>query len=210
MTPSLTIRPLGAKDVNTAEQLLTSSMDVEPIFTTIYDNSVKRRKVVRIVLGDLLSRALAKDLAIGAFDGDQLKAVAIWGAPGSYPPSRMEWLKDLPLFFRLARFGIANAVRLARMESNTHTAFPDMPLWYLETLAVDPTTQGMGVGSAFMRGMMETADREQRTCYLETGTEANVRFYTRQGFEVLDPAAQLIPDGQTHWTMIRHPQEPSR
>jgi hypothetical protein len=58
-----------------------------------------------------------------------------------------------------------------------------------------------------MRASLETVDRTGMPAYLETGTERNVRFYERFGFEVREAGIQLAPCGPTHWTMIRYPAD---
>ena len=60
------------------------------------------------------------------------------------------------------------------------------PHWYLSAVGVDPARHGEGLGSALVRRGIERAERDGRPIYLETGTESNVRFYERLGFEVLE------------------------
>ena len=59
------------------------------------------------------------------------------------------------------------------------------PHWYLWALGVEPDSQGRGIGTALLQPVLKQAAADGSPCYLETQTERNVRFYRRQGFEVL-------------------------
>lgn len=63
---------------------------------------------------------------------------------------------------------------------------------------------GRGVGSALMRPVLETCDRDGVPAYLEATSERNKRLYLRHGFEVTDEIR--LPDGPTLWRMWRAPR----
>jgi len=79
--------------------------------------------------------------------------------------------------------------------------------WYLMVLGVHPPEQGTGLGSSLMLPIMRRADEEGLPCYLETGTEVNVRFYSRRGFEVA-AEGNLPGGGPQYWCMRRPPATP--
>ena len=60
-----------------------------------------------------------------------------------------------------------------------------------------------GGGSALLEPMLRRCDSEAVGAYLETGTERNVRFYSRHGFRVTDEVP--LPDGPPMWLMWRDP-----
>jgi len=76
------------------------------------------------------------------------------------------------------------------------------PHWYLFALGTKPELQGTGMGSALIDIGAAKADAAGIPCYLETGTESNVAFYTKRGFEIIDKADVL---GFTLWGMVRKP-----
>ncbi|HSM84120.1 MAG TPA: GNAT family N-acetyltransferase, partial [Nodosilinea sp.] len=82
-----------------------------------------------------------------------------------------------------------------------HQAMP-MPHWYLMLLAVSPRYQRQGVGHQLMQPVLEECDRTHQPGYVETSTEAAVRFYQRHGFEILKtgPFADQAPP---FWTLRR-------
>ena len=53
----------------------------------------------------------------------------------------------------------------------------------------------------------DQADAAGLPCYPETGTEANVAFYSRRGFEVTGEAKA---EGASVWAMVRPPQPTDR
>lgn len=62
---------------------------------------------------------------------------------------------------------------------------PVEPHWYLPLIAVDPSCQGQGHGSALMREALERCDRDGVLAYLESSNPRNITLYQRHGFEVM-------------------------
>lgn len=94
---------------------------------------------------------------------------------------------------------------LARSGANLDKAHPSEPHWYLVPLSVRPEYQRRGLGSQLVRPILEQADREQLPCYLETSDPANVDYYRRFGFRVVNPTLATIPGGPAHIAMRREP-----
>jgi GNAT superfamily N-acetyltransferase len=70
---------------------------------------------------------------------------------------------------------------------------------YLDAIGVDPSQQGRGVGTALMRVGIEQARELGVDAFLETAVEANVTYYERFGFEVVEDGA--VADGPHIWFM---------
>ena len=67
---------------------------------------------------------------------------------------------------------------------------PDQRLWHLDSVAVEPTMQGRGIGSALIEDGLRRARSTETAVLLETGSKRNVTLYERLGFRViadLDP-----------------------
>jgi ribosomal protein S18 acetylase RimI-like enzyme len=92
---------------------------------------------------------------------------------------------------------------LTQFEKRRHQLVPE-PHWYLQSIGVDPSSQGTGAGSALLRDGLDRADAQQAPSYLETETEANVGFYERRGFVVLEEH-DLDVLGLPIWLMARRP-----
>jgi hypothetical protein len=57
--------------------------------------------------------------------------------------------------------------------------------------------------------VLESADLDRVACYLESSDHANVAYYRRFGFVLLDDALALVPSGPTHVAMRRPASAPS-
>ncbi len=62
---------------------------------------------------------------------------------------------------------------------------PHEPIWYLAMIGVDPSRQGMGLGSALLTHALAEVDREAKPAYLEATSERNRDLYARHGFELI-------------------------
>ncbi len=137
-----------------------------------------------------------------------VSGAAVWMSPGR---SEGLWAM-LRTGFALPRFAMGLPARERRLMLALHQQFDDRrndlmpsPHWYLSAVGVDPSRHGQGLGSALVRSGMGHADRDGRPMYLETETEANVRFYERLGFEILDETV-ATGLGLPVWLMSRHPE----
>jgi len=99
--------------------------------------------------------------------------------------------------------------RLTDVQSFTHAdvellkLVPE-PHRYLHLLAVDPTRQGSGVGSALLRTVHDLADAEGLPTLLVTFQPRNVPLYRRHGYEVVAESTDPIA-GLAYWSMRRQP-----
>jgi GNAT superfamily N-acetyltransferase len=63
-------------------------------------------------------------------------------------------------------------------------AMPE-PHWYLDTVAVEPTRQGAGIGSALVQAVHALAETESWPTALLTFRARNIPFYERHDYEVV-------------------------
>jgi ribosomal protein S18 acetylase RimI-like enzyme len=75
---------------------------------------------------------------------------------------------------------------------------------YLWAIGVDPAHHGQGIGSSLLQTGLARGDTEGIACYLDTGTESNVRFYQKHGFQVVEHGS-TPKDGVKVWAMLRPP-----
>lgn len=135
---------------------------------------------------------------------DDASAVAVWFPPGQTTISPVRMLRVGMGAFPF-KVGINGAVRFLRAVSATerfHKAVKG-PHWYLLAIGTRPDLQGTGLGSALIELGTSRADAARVPCYLETGTESNVAYYSRRGFEVTGEAKLF---GFTLYGMVRQPR----
>jgi ribosomal protein S18 acetylase RimI-like enzyme len=54
--------------------------------------------------------------------------------------------------------------------------------WYLSIIGIQPSAQGRGLGAALLTDTLKESSEAGATCYLETFTPRNLKFYERVGF----------------------------
>jgi ribosomal protein S18 acetylase RimI-like enzyme len=132
-------------------------------------------------------------------------AAAVWmpsEALGANPLHKE--LAALPALLALTGFSRFSRMIALREELDRHHP-RDRAHDYLFFLGVARHAQGRGIGSRLLKARTEDLDARARPAYLETATEANVRLYSRFGFEV---RAEFRPgrDGPLNWAMWREPR----
>jgi GNAT superfamily N-acetyltransferase len=76
---------------------------------------------------------------------------------------------------------------------------------YLDLLAVDPTSQGRGVGGLLVQYLNRRADQERRQCGLLTFEPRAVPFYQRHGYALVSENTDA-PSGVHWWSLVRQPR----
>jgi len=88
------------------------------------------------------------------------------------------------------------------LSGRLHHLHAPQPHWYLWAIGVDPPSQGRGIGSRLLVPSLGRADAEGTLCYLETGSERNVRFYEKHGFHMASEGRVPVL-GVPIWAMRR-------
>ncbi len=200
MDDSAPVAPLDPSMLGAANDTLVSAFMDDSMFAWVFPDPAARARGLR-----WLNRV---PLEYGRRYGyvrqsDEGRCVAIWIPPGEpMSPGRMVRCGMLAVPLRtglrpLARFAGANGVM-----DKIHKRHMDGPHWELLIVAVDPALQGRGRGSAHVRDGLAPADEAGLPCYLNTNTPANLPFYERLGFTVLEQAS-LGTGGPPAWAMRR-------
>ncbi|GAB5535806.1 MAG: GNAT family N-acetyltransferase [Rubricoccaceae bacterium] len=201
--PEVTIQPLRQHDAQAAVELAARAFHDDPLFVHLHPNpDTRQRDFAREHAAYLKRIYLPVGLAEGAFVDRQLVGMALWLPPDAQ--SGLTWREWLCIPTLLRTVGLKRTRFMAREYGAFDQAWPaDKRFHYLGLIAVDSSAQGRGVGSALLRAGVERADREGVGVYLETGTEANLAFYRKHGFEILQEIH--LPTGPMHWAMWRPP-----
>ncbi|MHA2008852.1 MAG: GNAT family N-acetyltransferase [Promethearchaeota archaeon] len=77
------------------------------------------------------------------------------------------------------------------------------PYIYLFVIGVSLGNQGKGFGGKLLRALVEKADTEKKSMYLETQNEKNVALYEKYGFYVHDKKDLPDPMNIPFWFMVR-------
>jgi GNAT superfamily N-acetyltransferase len=191
------IRKASAADVPAITRALARAFHDDPVVKWVFqDERIGPRYAERFFRGR--AKLLLPQEEIYTVDG--AAAAAMWARPDEWRDPPLTAIRELAGLVPGIRWRAPRALRgLIAIESR----HPKPPHWYLAVLGTDPDRQGEGIGTALMQPVLEECDLHEIPAYLETGTERNVAFYIRHGFEVTDEVQ--LPKGPRVWLMWRDP-----
>lgn len=108
-----------------------------------------------------------------------------------------------PALREIRAIGLRHLSIVRAMDAEYASFRPHYPHWYLTDLAVDPGSQGLGIGSALLRDRLAKVDADGLPAYLEATTPASRRLYERHGFAYVDT---INPEGPSAFAMVRPAQ----
>ncbi len=200
------IRLLTTGRLAEAAALLARSFHRDPLHVHLFPDEEVRARALPHEFAAACRDGIGLGHVQAASLGGRLAGVAVWLPPWGYPMSARRRLRLVPDAARLYLAAPRSFGRVARFGTAVARAHPPQPYWYLEVVGVDPAAQGRGIGTRLLRRVLDVADAAGEPCYLETDTEANVRWYRGLGFEILAAGVELSPGGPPFWTMLRQPR----
>jgi len=183
------------KVAGAAEAIAAGFFDNE-IWAWMLPGGRRRRRLLRRHYRAMIHRVFIP--RGGAWTTDGFAGAALW-----IPPARPR-LSSRERFFEtlsLLPEGLTALGRGARLDALMAENHPAEPHWYLNTLAVRPEHQRHGFGSALIEPGLAAADSDGLPAYLETQREANIPFYGRFGFELVQKVS--LSDSPPMWLMWR-------
>jgi GNAT superfamily N-acetyltransferase len=197
------VRPMTAADTDAAVALLARAFHDDPGLAIIEPDASERDAASVGFFRPFVTASLEEATAVEVV-GSPPTGVAIWYGPDRYGPSEtglaaaFDPSQATPMtpdaFGRLA--GLVDqleALHARLMSDESHLR--------LDFLGVDPAHQGQGVGGQLMQAGFARAEMAGLPIYLETFTGANVRFYERRRFTVIEACA--IPATDQRVTAMR-------
>lgn len=203
------VTALGPGQHGAAADTIAAGHADYPAFRHLWPDPGRRGRALRPFFAATVRDAIPFGWVRAAFDGAQMAAVAVWLPPGAFPWTPGRKARATGAFLRVLAADPRAFPTFVRYGANAERSHPTEPHWYLEVLSVRPQWQRRGLGSRLVEPALEEADRGGLPCYLETSDPANIAFYERSGFVVVDPALALVPGGPTHVAM-RRPPRPGR
>jgi GNAT superfamily N-acetyltransferase len=173
-----------------ASEIAAKAFDDDPVFgyLTAHD-----RKLRFQALTWLMSRAIAYCAQHKyVYTTSNLAGIAAWLPPGSsaiHPLQLLQMIWQLQLYTLPWQVGWHRLGQWLKVFSTIEQAHrQDMgnsPHWYLAIMAVHPKYQGKGIGSRLLQPILQQASDQELPCYLVTFTKQAVRFYQKNGFEIV-------------------------
>ncbi len=189
------LRPRKAthESLPTLSETLALAFYDDPVLMWCIADGSRRREILPRFFGALSDSYASYD---EIWDVDEGVSAAVWAPPGAED--------DEQLGDRIGEISAEYADRVFEVLGLMEEKHPVEPHYYLFVLGTRPECQGRGVGSALMRPVLETCDRDGVPAYLEATSERNKQLYLRHGFEVTGEIP--LPDGPTMWPMWRSPR----
>ncbi len=187
-----------------ARRTLGQAFENYPLMTYALAKAKGHSEAVASLYGSILWDCLHWGEVYATSD---LAGVACWLAPGQTSPNSLRLIRSgmlkLPRLFGWTGFRRLQAY--GEWADKLHHEHAPGSHWYLWAIGVRPQDQGKGIAGQLVAPILARADQESLPCYLETHVEANVRIYTRLGFEV---ASKSTPQGHSLavWGMVRRPR----
>jgi GNAT superfamily N-acetyltransferase len=208
------VRHLEPSDVEPTAQLLAASFRDTPSYAAIFPDTGRRREG----LADLFRLNLRLHAEHGctyvSLQDEEVVATVTIRPPRGIRVSTASMIKvGLPIFALRRGLGVVRRMLAVGEQYDVLEAevTAGRPHWYVHMMAVDPSSQGKGVGSQlFAEALAATANLSENPTSLATQEEINLRFYARFGFEVVDYREMPGAPGQPNypcWSMHRDAPE---
>lgn len=165
--------------------MLAHTFQDDPVIASILIGISAEKRVgkLTVMFEELLALNARQNEPLGVTDGDSVLATAILHWPGTYPlPLRTEIGLLARVVPKIGPRGLGRFVRWSLRMSRHH---PTTSHCYLETLGVEQTLHGRGLGSIMLQKIVSQLDVAQTDCVLETANDRNIILYQRFGFEVV-------------------------
>ena len=127
------------------------------------------------------------------FSEENFYGTSLWHPPGFEFDESVLY----PTFEFIPKDRLENALKFFEELAEYH---PD-DAWYLAFIAVDPSKQGLGIGSFLLKEALKMIDEKNERAYLEASSLRNKSLYERHGFECVGEIQ--IGDSPTAYPMIR-------
>jgi ribosomal protein S18 acetylase RimI-like enzyme len=198
------VEPLRPDHHHEAALTLAEAFASDPLLEILAPDPARRVKLGVPMMGMLLAYGMRYGRV---WSNDDASAVAIWLHPES-GPMRMHRMLRAGMWRAPFMLGLQGMGRMAKAMSATERLHKQVEgsHWYLMTVGTRMARQGQGLGSTLVEMGTSRADAARVPCYLETGTDANIAFYQKRGFEIVGQADCY---GHTLTGMVRRPREPA-
>jgi len=197
--------PLTITDIEPAAQVIAQAFMNDPLISFILPIKSTRYKTLLKFFRVYGEINIKNDRGFGM--GEPLQGIAYWQSPkqNSLSISVKALGKFLPLLFTLYPIGYIRAKEIIRQTESLHKKYASEPHFYLDNLAVAPSSQGKGLSSKLIRPFLQMADEQKVITYTDTVTESNVPYYEHFGFECVE-ASPINNTGITVYALRRTPR----
>ena len=188
---SLVFGLLKRQEIRQAAELATRAFDEYEYFTNWFPEKEERNRVQLSVITHEYRTNFSRVHQLAARMDGKIVATAQLNAPDYKKPSDLSYVLHgwLNVYKAGGRKRIDDWLAMDTEAGKPCHAYqktgPD--IWYASSLTVDPTVQGIGLGTKFIE-YWENYVRERggRQIVFFTNSQKNLNFYLKRGYEVFD------------------------
>ncbi len=184
-----------------AVDLLKRVFVADPMMLYIFPDDLERRRLMHPLCAATIKYS---HLYGETYSTEQVEGVACWLRPGQNRLSFFRLLRSgmILLPFRIGKSAWLRFNNVLAYTEQAHLQAVSEPHWHLWSLAVDPSVQGRGIGSALIHPVLARADADNQACYLDSFSELNIGFYKKHNFYVVSQG-EIEAGGPRVWAMVR-------
>ena len=197
---------LERSQIQQASEIAAKAFEDDPMFSYL---TPEARQLRLKALNWLTKNALEYCYHYGhVYTTSDLKGVAAWLPPEQSSFTGIQSLQlilQLRLYLLPFRCGFDKLGRwlsFLKVTEEYHDRDMAKPHWYLALMFVNPRYQGQGVGSTLLQPILDRASEEKLQCYLVTFTKQAVKFYQKNGFEIIRKS-QAAQEAPLFWNLKR-------
>jgi GNAT superfamily N-acetyltransferase len=207
-SPSWKLRILKPSDLHATAAVLAAAFHHNPAYCYMHPRAAARAHDLSCFFVRNLSWRAHLNLTWIATDADgQVIGTTTLEPPGGVPHSTARLVRHwvLPT---LREQGARTVARIARTDAMFRQHYLALsggqPYWHVHAVAVDPSAQGRGVGTALLTHVLTQLERlrdsHRAPVLLSTQREKNVTLYGRFGFDLRE---SVVFHGYRSWFMQR-------
>jgi ribosomal protein S18 acetylase RimI-like enzyme len=170
-----TLSPIGADERARAIKTVVSAFTEDPVERWLYPGDQQYWSY----FPEFVTAFGGRSFDVGtAWILDDVSGVAMWLPPENHP--------DEDAVVEILTISVApdKHEALFAVLEQMDRLHPTFPHWYLPWLAVDPSSQGSGIGGRLLSQCLAVVDADGLPAYLEAPNPRTVPFYQRHGFGV--------------------------
>ena len=166
----------------------------DPIFRWIFPDPIKYLRSMAFWMEEFSKPSFENK---GVFADENIYGASLWHPPGVHfnPEVLSSSFADIP------EERIKNVLKFLLELENF---IPNEDHWYLSFIALDPSKQGIGLGSLILKEALQVIDEQGKLAYLQSSNPQNISLYLRHGFEVTGEIQ--VGSSPVMTPMIRNPQ----
>ncbi|MHA2407887.1 MAG: GNAT family N-acetyltransferase [Candidatus Ranarchaeia archaeon] len=185
------------KDLKNAVNVLTNAFSEDSMWKEVFNDEDKRRALTEVMVRFCLKYGIVLSTS------DNLEGVM---AITPHDKDMTTWRVIRSGGFFLSVKIASEAKKMKVLSNAVEEAKKSLDLGsyiHLLMMGVSQEFQGKGFGGKLLRALIERAETERKSIYLETQKEENVNFYEKYGFSVKKKIILPEPLNLPMWLMVR-------